>query len=94
MVKWVSLSYAYSIDSNASLPVSGTSLGLTIPSGYTAMAIKNINTNNGNVVPRAITAPSQSSYDVCILKNLASSVQTGTLNAAIIFVKSSSVSTV
>ena len=69
----------------------GSDIGSSIPAGYTAVAIRDINTGNQDIIPFRFNTTAVSATIVG-LKNIGSDSVTGTVTMSVIYAKRSIVS--
>lgn len=80
-------SYQYTINANASLQITASNFNISVPSGYTAVAIRAYTSGNPNVMIRAVDASGG-----IVMRNLASTEQTASASMTVLYMRSASVS--
>lgn len=90
MFKIKTYTYAYSSLANGgSLNVSATNLNMSTPSGYTPVAAQQVSSGNGNVIARTWNVAATGSTAAVALRNVATSSQSGTVTFAVLYAKTS-----
>lgn len=69
----------------------GSDIGASVPTGYSAVAIRDINTGDQNVIPFRFNTTAVNSTIVG-LKNIGSNSVTGTVTMSVIYAKKSIIS--
>ena len=87
-------SASYSLGSGGVVGVLGNSANYTAPpAGYTPVAIKQFNADNNNVFVRYVNAAGYGTSTLYVVRNVATSTQTGTCTIDILFARNDVVGT-
>lgn len=81
---------SYSVNANTYKVIYGNDANYTaLPSGYTAVAMRTIDTNSNDVVARYVNVGGYGTRTLYVLRNITSSAKSGTCTIEILFVKDS-----
>lgn len=89
-----SYSYQYTVAASSSVSVTGANLGVSTPTGYVPIAVRDVNTNSGGVVVRGLLPHNTGSDSVVELRNVSTGEVTRTLSLSIIYAKAETVTVV
>lgn len=82
--------YAYSnVAAGAVRDISGNDFGMDAISGYTPLALYNVNTGNNNVVIRVVNATATTTGTAVSIRNVGSNAASGTVTISCIWIRSS-----
>ena len=79
--------YNYSVSANSGVNITADDFGVSIPTGYSAVAIAKMGTGNSNTVPRYVDATATGTSVVMGIANLSSSSVSATARITVLYMR-------
>lgn len=79
--------YSYTVSANSGVNITANDFGVSIPTGYSAVAITKMGTGNSNTVPRYVDATATGTSTVMGIANLSSSSVTATARIMVLYMR-------